>query len=69
MSDAPGTGPDSLPISVELRLAAVCDRFEQGWKAGGRPRVEDHLADADPGFLPAFLSELLRLELEYRFLL
>src|SRR4051812_38585338 len=32
------------PTSVG-RVDEACDRFEEVWKAGGRPRIEDHLGD------------------------
>src|SRR5262245_9612604 len=55
----------SLPLSVLRRAVAACDAYEAAWRAGNRPRLEDHLpaADADR---PALLRKLLELELELR---
>ena len=59
---------DGEPLSPTLaeRVDAACDHFEAAWKAGVRPRIEDHLdVTAGPG-RPALLRELLTLELAYR---
>jgi tRNA A-37 threonylcarbamoyl transferase component Bud32 len=48
------------------RLNPVCDRFEQEWRAGGRPRLEDWLALVEDGDRAALLRELLALDLHYR---
>src|SRR5262249_6283191 len=61
---------ESWPLSLELRIEAVCRAFEAAWKevAGGgtRPRVEDFLAAADDTEPWPLLRELLKLELHYR---
>ena len=47
-------------------LDAAGDRFENAWRRGQRPRIEDFLADvAQPG-RAGLLRHLLRLELELR---
>ena len=43
MSDATPTEEGNRWPSLGGRLEAVCDRFEAAWKAGRRPRIEDHL--------------------------
>jgi serine/threonine protein kinase len=48
------------------RLDRVCDRFEDAWLAGQRPRIEDYLQDVAVSERSALLDELLRLELDYR---
>jgi serine/threonine protein kinase len=48
------------------RLAPVCDRVEQQWQQGGRPRLEDELAAVAEGDRAALLGELLLLEWTYR---
>jgi eukaryotic-like serine/threonine-protein kinase len=48
------------------RIDAACDRFEDAWRAGQRPRIEDSLAAADEADRPALFGELLGLELELR---
>ena len=46
----------------EVDLA--CDRFEAGWRAGERPRVEDVLGDFAESDRPLLVRELIRLEVE-----
>jgi WD40 repeat protein/serine/threonine protein kinase len=61
---------DSLSLSVELRIDAVCRRFEAAWKAAGaggsRPRIEDYLPAVEEEERWPLLRELLKLELDYR---
>jgi hypothetical protein len=45
---------------------AACARFQAAWRAGGRPRIEDFLADAPAPGRPRLLGELLGLELGLR---
>ena len=66
MSDADRVGDDPLPPTLAERVDAACDRFEAAWKAGERPRIEDHLEGAAESERPALLGELLALELAYR---
>ena len=55
-----------LQSALARRVDAACDRFESGWQAGGRPRIEDVLGDFPEAARPALLRELLGLELAYR---
>jgi tetratricopeptide (TPR) repeat protein/tRNA A-37 threonylcarbamoyl transferase component Bud32 len=58
--------PDDTPSVAALRrVEEVCDRFERSWRAGRRPRLEDHLAQVGEERAELF-GELLRLELHYR---
>jgi serine/threonine-protein kinase len=61
---------ESLPLSVELRIDAVCGRFEAAWQAvpsgGPRPAIEAYLGDTAEPQRAALLRELLALELDYR---
>ena len=43
MSETPSMGQDSLLPSVLELVSAVCNRFEEAWLAGRRPRIEDYL--------------------------
>src|ERR1019366_1498948 len=57
---------DDLSPTEMIHADQVCLRFEEAWKAGERPRVEDYLQgvpDTEKEFL---LRELLLLEFEYR---
>jgi serine/threonine-protein kinase len=56
----------TLPLEVARRLEPVCDRFEDDWLAGRRPRLEEFLEGAAEADRPALLRELLGLELDYR---
>jgi WD40 repeat protein/serine/threonine protein kinase len=61
---------DSLPLSLERRIDAVCERFEDAWKAAdardGRPRIEEYLAGLTEPIHPVLVLELIRLEAHYR---
>ena len=64
--DTPGraSGPAALPLADRVNLA--CDRYEAERKAGRQTKVEDYLVEVPEPERPAFLRELLRLELDYR---
>jgi hypothetical protein len=61
---------ESLPLSAELRIDAVCQRFEAAWQAvvsgGARPAIEAYLVAAAQSERAALLRQLLALELHYR---
>src|SRR5438552_15739656 len=59
-------GNSKFPPGQAGRLDPVCDRFEEAWRAGGSPRLEDFLLEAAEADRPALLRELLALELDYR---
>src|SRR5262249_18785563 len=70
MSEAQARHDDSLPLSVELRIDALCQTFQaelkRDSKGGTPPRIEDLLdAVAEPERGP-LLRELLKVELHYR---
>ncbi|HEX8203137.1 MAG TPA: hypothetical protein VF590_21860, partial [Isosphaeraceae bacterium] len=62
MSD---TGPRD-DESLLWRVDRACDGFEAAWKAGRRPRIEDHLGDATGPDRVALLRELVPLDVSYR---
>jgi tetratricopeptide (TPR) repeat protein len=65
MTDVPH--PDGrLPAAVALRLEEACRHFEDAWRAGGRPRLEDFVGPADRPEYPALLRELVALDAHYR---
>ena len=66
MDGEPTAGPGSLPLTLAGQVDAACDRFEAGWKAGQRPRIEAYLSEAPESQQAALLRELLLLELEFR---
>jgi hypothetical protein len=51
---------------LKLGVDEACDRFEAVWKAGLRPRIEDHLCDAGRPEYRVLLCELVALDLDYR---
>jgi WD40 repeat protein len=67
MSESRSTGVYQLPLSLARQVDRVCDRFEEAWLAGDRPRIEEFLTDAPQAARPTLLHELLRLELEQRY--
>jgi WD40 repeat protein len=66
MTEGPWSGNESLPLSVAKRVDAACTRFEQAWKEGRRPAVEDFLADVPEPERAALLCELVPLDVDYR---
>ncbi len=61
-------GPDSDGHRLEAmrRVIAACDRFEDAWRAGRRPSIEEALAEAPATERATLLRRLLALELEMR---
>src|SRR5262249_49360521 len=57
---------ESLSFEAERRIDAVCQRFEDAWKAIHPPRLEDFLGEVTVPERSALLRELLQLELDYR---
>jgi serine/threonine-protein kinase len=66
MSDSPQRDAAAPPRTLTLRADQECDRFENAWQAGQRPRIEDHLAAVPEAEHPALLHELILLEVDYR---
>jgi hypothetical protein len=65
MSEPPP--PTDSPSVTELgRVVEACEHFEDEWRAGRRPRVEDFLGRVAGPARPALVRDLLRLDLEYR---
>jgi WD40 repeat protein len=60
----PDAGP--LPLPLARQVDEICDRFEDAWVEGRRPRIEEYLPDAPEPARPALLRELLHIELEQR---
>ena len=66
MSAIPTAGDDAESRARILRREQACDRFEDAWKAGHRPRIEDYLAEVPEPEQPELSKHLLDLELVYR---
>src|SRR5262249_38278986 len=58
----------SLPPELAERFDLLCDRFEPAWQAGGRPALEDFLAQIEEPARTALFVELFRLDMAYRLL-
>jgi eukaryotic-like serine/threonine-protein kinase len=54
-----------LPSAVRDRLEQVLERFEDAWRAGGQPALEDYLDGSGPE-RRALLIELVHADLHYR---
>ncbi len=66
MNPLPSRDGDAVPLSGEWRVDEICQRFEDAWKAGRPPRIEEHLGGATGAERLVLLKELVRLDLAYR---
>src|SRR6266478_933334 len=66
MSGAPRAGQESPLLSAARHSDAICARFEDAWKKGQQPQIEDYLVDVVEPDRSELLRKLLALELEYR---
>jgi serine/threonine-protein kinase len=60
----PAGGPD-LPATLVMLLEQACDRFEEAWQAGRRPRIEDYLEEMPAAGRATLERELRALERAY----
>src|SRR5579885_2665005 len=60
------TGPRTLDDSWGDRKDRLCDQFEDGWREGRKPRIEDYIRDLPEPHRGQLLSDLLDVELELR---
>jgi eukaryotic-like serine/threonine-protein kinase len=66
MSGAAGEDPVATDASVSGRIDQICDTFEDAWRRGLAPRIEDYLAEAPENAVARAFRELLEVELAYR---
>src|SRR5579885_404709 len=66
MSDPALRRCQALPLDIAQRLDPLCDGFEDAWRAGQQPQIEDYLEQVPPQARSLLLRELLELELFYR---
>ena len=59
-------GAGSPSPSMITRMDEACDRFEEDWKAGLRPRIEEYLEVTPEPERSLLLRELLVLKIAYR---
>ncbi|WP_425613736.1 WD40 repeat domain-containing serine/threonine protein kinase [Anatilimnocola sp. NA78] len=55
-----------LSTSEVWQIEQICDDFEEAWKSGQHPKLESFLRLADQKLHAVLLSQLVPLELEYR---
>jgi len=48
------------------KIDEVCDNFEDAWKKGARPKIEDYLASYEGGFRFHLWMELKAVDEDYR---
>src|SRR5262249_22854198 len=56
----------SLSASQAEELDRACDRFEAEWRAGKRPKIEDHLEGIAEPLRSALLEDLVAVERHWR---
>jgi serine/threonine-protein kinase len=56
----------ALPLDVLERIDRICDRFEEAWRQGDRPRLEDYLDGVEAGHRLALQDHLLAAEIACR---
>jgi hypothetical protein len=52
--------------SILERIDQICDAFEEAWKQGQRPRIEEYLGTTQEPERSQLLRELLQVEVDYR---
>jgi serine/threonine-protein kinase len=62
MSGVQSLHSDSLSESAWERIVRACDRYEDAWRAGRRPRIEDVSDEVSEPERSVLLRELLLLE-------
>lgn len=58
---------NSPALSLAQRIDKACDRFEEEWKAGTKPRIEKYLDEVNAADQGELLRALLAVELELQF--
>ena len=66
MSNGSFPDDDGLPVAAKERIDGICVLFEDAWKAGQRPNVEQYLGEVSESERSLLLRELLLLESYYR---
>jgi serine/threonine-protein kinase len=66
MNEATPTCFETLSLTLGRDVDRVCDQFEDAWKAGQQPRIEDFLGTIQGEGRSALLCELIRLDDYYR---
>lgn len=53
-----------LPVAALRRIDAACDRFEDAWRTGRQPRIEEYVASVDAAERAPLLDSLQKLQQE-----
>ena len=56
----------SVPESAAAWIDRICDQFEEAWRKGEQPQIEDYLDAVDEPLRSQLFAELLLSELEFR---
>src|SRR4051794_16809497 len=57
---------EASSLHLTQRIDEACDRFEDAWKAGRRPRIEGYLGAVPAPGAEELLRQLLAVDLVYR---
>ena len=57
-------GDESVSVTELAVIVEACDRFENAWRAGEHPRIEQYVGEIEAGARWALLRELVELEME-----
>ena len=60
------TGESTGPLEIQQKMDACCQAFEQAWKKGDAPKLEEFVTGARNDGRTDLLRELLILEMNYR---
>lgn len=66
MIDDDRTKPGPYPAKLLVEIEAHCDRFEDEWKQGGHPNIDEVLSTVDVHVREVLTRELLAIEFEQR---
>jgi serine/threonine-protein kinase len=66
MSSGPGPRYEDLSADQLRQVDAICNRFEDAWKAGQRPVLEEYLRDVPEPVRSVLLADLIVLDVEGR---
>lgn len=60
MNDRPSRtdGQDGLPFSQEQEIDRLCSQFEQAWRGGQRPKIDDYLGKVALSLRDLLVKEL-----------
>lgn len=60
-----GPADEALPLSTKRRIDEVCLTFEDAWRSGQRPRLQEYLGDVAEPERSVLLEELVSLDVYY----